>query len=162
MLDIGTWWRKHLRLPIWDRERGWIFFLTIDSKPNPNSYSFFVLRPTEWGWTVSLWLWTSFVIWRQMWGETRGRWEGFPVGKFLEQVSKLWFFCSFPTAYRFWNFGIFRGFPRFLEDPKNSQNADFSAVSWDFEGQACPKILRGFPAMIRAQNLDFPVVSCNF
>jgi hypothetical protein len=40
--------------------------LTIDSKPNPNSWSFFVLRPTEWQQTVSLWLQTSFVIWRQM------------------------------------------------------------------------------------------------
>jgi hypothetical protein len=29
--------------------------LTIDSKPNPNSCSFFVLRPTEWRQTVSLW-----------------------------------------------------------------------------------------------------------
>jgi hypothetical protein len=34
--------------------------LTIDSKPNPNSCSFFVLRPTEWRRTASLWLQTSF------------------------------------------------------------------------------------------------------
>jgi hypothetical protein len=36
--------------------------ITIDSKPNPNSCPFFVLMPTEWQQTVSLWLWTSFVI----------------------------------------------------------------------------------------------------
>ncbi len=40
--------------------------LTIDSKPNLNSWSFFVFRPTEWQQTVSLWLQTSFVILRQM------------------------------------------------------------------------------------------------
>jgi hypothetical protein len=144
MLDIGTWWRKHLRLPIWDRERGLIIYLTIDSKPNPNSCSFFLLRPTEWRRTVSLWPWTSFVIGRQMWGETRGRWEGLPVGKFLEQVPKFWFFCIFPATYRFRNFGFSRGFPWFLGEPKNSQNADFSAVSRDFEGRARPKNPRGF------------------
>ncbi len=118
--------------------------LTIDSKPNPNFCSFFVLRPTEWRQTVSLWLRTSFVIWRQMWGETRGRWEGSPVGKFLEQVSKFGFFCGFPATYRFWNFGFFLGFPRFLGDPKKSQNTDFSAVSRDFEGWACPKFFAVF------------------
>jgi hypothetical protein len=64
--------------------------------------------------------------------------------------------------YRFQNFGFFRGFPRFLEDSKNSQNADFSVVSWDFEGWARPKILCGFPAMNRAQNLYLPAVSRNF
>ncbi len=63
------------------------------------------------------------------------------------QASKFCFFSRFPA--------IFRG-------PKNSQNADFSAVSWDFEVQACPKILRGFPAMNRAQNLDLPTVSRDF
>jgi hypothetical protein len=52
--------------------------------------------------------------------------------------------CGFPATYRLQNFRFFRGFPRFLGDPKNSQNADFSAVSWDFEGQARPKIPRGF------------------
>ncbi len=92
----------------------------------------------------------------------RGRWEGLPVGKFLEQVSKFGFFCSFPTTYRFQNFDFFRGFPQFLGDPKNSQNADFSAVSWDFEGWAHPIILRGFPVMNRAQNLDLPAVSRDF
>ncbi len=65
---------------------------TIDSKPNPNSCSLFVLRPTDWWQTVSLWLQRSFVIWRQMWEETRGKYEGLPVGKNLarnkEQVSK--------------------------------------------------------------------------
>jgi hypothetical protein len=79
-----------------------------------------------------------------MWGETRGRWEGSPVGKFLEQVLKFWFFCGIPVTYRFQNFGFFRGFTQFLGYPKNSQNADFSAVSWDVEGRGCPKILRGF------------------
>ncbi len=53
-----------------------------------------------------------------MWGETRGRWEGLPFGKFLEQVSKFGFFCGFPPTYRFQNFGFFRGFPQFLGDPK--------------------------------------------
>jgi hypothetical protein len=37
------------------RRDGSIIF-TIDSKPNPNTCSFFVLRPTEWQQTVSLWL----------------------------------------------------------------------------------------------------------
>ncbi len=45
------------------------------------------------------------------------------------QVSKFWTFPRFPA--------IFRG-------PENSQNADFPAVSWDFEGWARPKIPRGF------------------
>jgi hypothetical protein len=34
---------------------------------------------------------------------------------------------------------IFRGFPRFLGDPKNSRKADFFVITWDFEGWACPK-----------------------
>jgi hypothetical protein len=62
--------------------------------------------------------------------------------------------------YRFQNFECFRSFPRFLGDPKH--NANFSAVSRDFEGRACPKILRGFPAIDRAQNLDLPAVTRNF
>jgi hypothetical protein len=138
------------------------FILTINSKPNPNSCSFFVLRSTEWQWTVSLWLQTSFVIWRQMWGETSGRWEGSPVGKKFGTGFKILIFCGFPATYRFQNFGLFRGFPRFLGDPKKSQNADFSTVSRDFEGQARSKILCGFPTMNRAQNLDFPTVSHDF
>jgi hypothetical protein len=40
--------------------------LTIDSKPNTNSCSFFVLRPIEWQQTVSLWPQTSFVICHRM------------------------------------------------------------------------------------------------
>ncbi len=77
---------------------------------------------------------------------------GFKIRIFLRfsrniQVSKIWIFPRFPA--------IFRG-------PKNSQNADFSAVSWDFEGQASPKILCGFPAMNRAQNLDLPAVFRDF
>jgi hypothetical protein len=77
---------------------------------------------------------------------------GFEIRFFLQfsrdvQVSKVWIFSRFPA--------IFRG-------PKTSQNADFSTVSWDFEGWACPKILRGFPMMNRAQNLDLPVVSRDF
>ncbi len=79
-----------------------------------------------------------------MWGETRGWWEGLPVGKFLEQVSKFWFFLRFSAMYRFWNFGFFCGFPPFSGNPKKSQNADFSAVAWDFEGLACPKNSSGF------------------
>ncbi len=76
---------------------------------------------------------------------------GFEIRIFLRsrdvQVSKFWIFLRFPAI--FWG-------------PKNSQNADFSAVSQDFEGWACSKILRGFPAMNRAQNLDLPAVSRNF
>ena len=65
---------KHLRLPIGDRERGWISYLTIDSNPKLQfsvclSYYFCPLRGRE---TVSLWLRTLFVIWRLMWGETEG------------------------------------------------------------------------------------------
>ncbi len=96
-------------------------------------------------------------IWRQMWGETRGRWEGSPVGKFLEQVSKFEFFHGFPATYRFWNSRFFRDFPQFLGDPKKSQNADFfrsvsgfwrlgspknsSRKIWIFP--RCPAIFRG-------------------
>jgi hypothetical protein len=36
-LDIETWWRKHLRLPIGDQERGQINYFSIDSKPNLDS-----------------------------------------------------------------------------------------------------------------------------
>ncbi len=85
-----------------------------------------------------------------------------PFGKFSEQVSKFCFFCGFPTTYRFQNFGFFPWFSAIFRGPKKSQNADFSAVSRDFEGRARPKILRSFPAMNRAQNLDFPAVSHNF
>ena len=63
------------------------------------------------------------------------------------QVSKFWIFPRIPT--------IFRG-------PKKSQNVDFFTVSRDFEGRARQKILPGFPAMNRAQNLDLPTVSCDF
>jgi hypothetical protein len=83
-------------------------------------------------------------------------WEIFGTG------FKFGFFCGFPATYRFQNFGFFHSFLRFLGDPKNSQNTDFSAVFWDFEGRAHPKILCGFPAINRAQNLDLPVVSRNF
>ncbi len=77
---------------------------------------------------------------------------GFEIRIFLRfsrdvQVSKFWTFPRFPA--------IFRG-------PKNSQNTDFTTVSRDFEGRARPKILRGFPAMNRAQYLDLPTVSRNF
>jgi hypothetical protein len=83
-------------------------------------------------------------------------WEIFGTG------FKIRIFCSFPAMYRFQNFRFFCSFPRFLGNPKNSQNADFSAVSRDFEGRAHPKILRSFPAINRAQNLDLPAVSHNF
>ncbi len=51
------------------------------------------------------------------------------------------FFVVFPqwTGFEIW---IFCGFPRFLGDPKNSWKADFSAISWDFEGWARPKTFR--------------------
>jgi hypothetical protein len=59
---------------------------------------------------------------------------GFDIPVFFQffcdvQVSKFWIFPQFPAIFRV---------------PKNSQNADFSAVSWDFEGRARPKILCGF------------------
>jgi hypothetical protein len=85
-----------------------------------------------------------------------------PFEKFSEQVLKFCFFHGFSATYRFQNFEIFRGFLQLLGDQKDSKNADFSAVSQDFERRACPKILRRFLAMKRAQNLDFPAVSCNF
>jgi hypothetical protein len=77
---------------------------------------------------------------------------GFEIRIFLQfsrnvQVSKFWIFPRF--------LAIFRG-------PKNSQNMDFSAVSWDFEGRACPKILRSFPAMNSAKSLDLPALSRGF
>jgi hypothetical protein len=59
------------------------------------------------------------------------------------QVSKFWIFPQFLANFR----GPFE---------------NFFAVSRDFKGWACPKILCGFPAMNRAQNLDLPAVSCNF
>jgi hypothetical protein len=37
MLDIETWWRKHLRMPIRDWEREQINYFSIDSKPNLDS-----------------------------------------------------------------------------------------------------------------------------
>jgi hypothetical protein len=53
-------------------------------------------------------------------------------------------------------FGFFRGFLRFLGDPKKfSKRGFFRGVLGYFEGRARPKILRGFPAMNRFQNLDF-------
>ncbi len=82
--------------------------------------------------------------------------EGFASWEIFGTGFEIRIFCSFPMTYRFQIFRFFRGFP------KNSQNADFSAVSRDFEGRAHPKILRGFPAMNRAQNLDLPAVSRNF
>ena len=83
------------------------------------------------------------------------------LGNFWNRFQNL-DFSGFSCNVQFQNFGFFCGFPRFLGDPKNSQNADFSAVSRDFEGRARPKILCSFPAMNRAQNLDLPAVSRNF
>jgi hypothetical protein len=85
---------------------------------------------------------------RKMGGFTS--WEifgtGFEILIFLQfshdvQVSKFWIFLRFPA--------IFRG-------PKNSQNADFSAVSRDFEGRAHPKILRGFSRDEQGSKSGFP------
>ncbi len=100
-----------------------------------------------------------------MWGETRRRCEGLPFGKFLvrnkEQVSKFGFFAVFLRCTGL-KISIFPRFPAIFRGPKKSSNADLSAVSWDFEGQACPKILRGLPAMNRFQNLYFSAVFCDF
>ncbi len=76
----------------------------------------------------------------------------------FQNLDSLQFSCDVQVS----KFGYLCGFPRFFGGPKKSQNADFSAVSQDFEGQAPPKILRGFPTMKRFQNPDFPAVSCNF
>jgi hypothetical protein len=83
-------------------------------------------------------------------------WEIFGTG------FKIWIFLRFSRDVQVLKFWIFPRFPAIIRGPKNSQNADFSAVSRDFEGQACPKILRGFSAMNRAQNFDLPAVSHNF
>ncbi len=69
-LDIHCWWMKHLRLPIRDRERGWIDYLTINSNPNLVFHFYLlvkVLSAEQWR-ATSLWLQTSFVIWRLKWG----------------------------------------------------------------------------------------------
>ena len=42
------WLRKHLRLPIRVRERGWIIYLTIDSNPNLSSQSVFLSFFVRW------------------------------------------------------------------------------------------------------------------
>ncbi len=61
-LDIGCWWWKHLRLPIGDRERGWINYSKhwFQTQPHFSCFLFFVLRTAKWRRTVSLWLQTSF------------------------------------------------------------------------------------------------------
>jgi hypothetical protein len=83
------------------------------------------------------------------------------VARNKEQISKVRFFAVFLqcTGLEIW---IFPRSPAIFRRPKNSRNADFSAVSQDFEGQACSKNLRGFPAMNRFQSLDFFVVSRDF
>ena len=64
------------------------------------------------------------IIWRQMWGETRGRCEGSPLGKLFarheEQVLTFGFYRGISTMNRF----------RYL---------DFSAVSSNFWGAGTPK-----------------------
>ncbi len=100
-----------------------------------------------------------------MWGEKRGRCEGSPVGVFLARTRNRFQnldFSRFSCSVQVLNFGSFRGFPQFLGDPKKSRNADFSAVSQNFEGRACPKILCGFSVMNRFWNLDFPWFPTNF
>ncbi len=99
------------------------------------------------------------VIWRQMWGETRGRCDGLLDGKFLarheEQVSKIRIFPWFSRNEQVSKFGFFRGFLQFLRGgptqkfpklglfrgfsgfwrmglPKTFQNLDFSAVFLGF------------------------------
>ncbi len=65
-------------------------------------------------------------------------WEIF--GKGLEILIFLWFSHDIQIS-KFW---IFLRFPAIFRGPKKSQNADFSAVSRDFEGRARPKIPCGF------------------
>ncbi len=83
-------------------------------------------------------------------------WEIFGTG------FEIWIFSRFSLDVQVSKFRIFMRFPAIFRGPKNSQNTDFSAVSWDFEGRAHPKILRGFPAMNRPQNLNLPAVSRDF
>ncbi len=87
---------------------------------------------------------------------------GFASWEIFRTGFEILIFLRFSRDVQVSKFWIFPRFPAFCRGPKKSQNADFSAVSWDFEGRACPKILRGFPAMNRAQNLDFPAVSRDF
>jgi hypothetical protein len=106
-LILKVWWRKHLRLPIRDWERGWINYLTIDSKPNLNSCSFCVLRPAEWRQTVNLWIQTPFAILkadvrrnkRKMWGFAS--WEIF--GQVQGTGFEIQIYLQFPVMNRFWN-----------------------------------------------------------
>jgi hypothetical protein len=84
------------------------------------------------------------------------------MGNFWNRFQDSDFFVVFPQCTDFKFLDFYAVSSDFLGDPKYSQSADFSAVSWNFEGQACPKILRSFPAMNRAQNLDLPAVSRNF
>ncbi len=66
----------------------------------------------------------------------------------MNRVSNIGFFPRFPV--------IFRGL-------KNSQNLDFSAVSWDLEGRAHPK--KKFTVFLRdgqVSKFGFFVVSRNF
>ncbi len=87
---------------------------------------------------------------------------GFASWEIIRTGFKIWMFSPFfrnVHVLKFWNFPRF---PAIFRGPKTSQNADFSAVSQDYEGRAHPKILPGFPTMNRAQNLDLPAVSRNF
>jgi hypothetical protein len=84
------------------------------------------------------------------------------LGNFRNRFQNSDFFAVFPRCTGFEILFFFCGFLQFLGDPKNSLNADFSAVSRDFEGQAHPKILCGFPAMNRVQNLDLPAAFRDF
>ncbi len=72
-------------------------------------------------------------------------WENFGTG------FEIWIFLRFSCDVQVSKFWIFLQLPAIFRGPKNSQNLDFSAVSRDFEGRACPKILCNFPAMNRAQ-----------
>ena len=65
-------------------------------------------------------------------------WEIFGTG------FEIWIFSRFSLDVQVSKFRIFMRFPAIFRGPKNSQNTDFSAVSWDFEGRARPKILCGF------------------
>jgi hypothetical protein len=65
-------------------------------------------------------------------------WEIFGTG------FEILIFSRFSRNVQVSKFRIFCGFLRFSEYQKKSQNADFSTVSQDFEGKACPKIFHGF------------------
>ncbi len=130
-LDIGCWWLKHLRLPIGDRERGWINYSKhwFQTQPRFFCFLFFVLRTAKWQRTVSLWLRTSFCYLEadarrrkrmrscvKGWVELAKFWQG------AATVSVSWdFFLTFmeykTSSWIFWLNTLKRNTPKKLATP---------------------------------------------